>query len=136
MAMKNEKQEGEEKGRKRWQRLGPNAYVGWRTELLAHLKDSLEGNEITELRTRLLLAIVSRLPLNPRSGLEGHSKQIAEKLADYLKNFLSSYLTAQISFSDAQILLELPCERCNEEENISEDEKDDNKFCKRRQRNV
>ncbi|VDK63343.1 unnamed protein product [Onchocerca ochengi] len=135
MAMKNEKK-GEEKGRQRWQQLGPNAYVGWRTELLAYLKESLKGNEITETRTRLLLAMVARLPLNPRNGLEGHSKQIAEKLADYLGNFPSSYLSTQISFSDAQLLLQLPCERCDEDKNIREDEKDDNKFCKRRQRNV
>lgn len=65
--MKNEKK-GEEKGRQRWQQLGPNAYVGWRTELLAYLKESLKGNEITETRTRLLLAMVARLPLNPRNG--------------------------------------------------------------------
>ncbi|EJW85656.1 hypothetical protein WUBG_03434, partial [Wuchereria bancrofti] len=67
--------------------------------------------------------------------LEGHSKEIAAKLADYLGKFPSSFLFAEISFCDAQLLLNLQCERCNEEENINENEKDD-KFCKRKQRSL
>ncbi|EFO25506.1 hypothetical protein LOAG_02981 [Loa loa] len=134
MAMGNKEREGKGKDCRRLQQLGPNAYVGWRTGLLAYLRDSLEGNEVVEHRTSLLLAVVARLPLSPRCGLEGHSKQITTKLADYLGNFPSSCLSTEISFSDAQLLLDLQCKRCNEE-NINENEKND-KFCKRRRRNV
>lgn len=65
MATKNKKQE---KGCEQWQQLGLNAYVGWRTSLLAYLRDSLEGSETIAPRTSLLLAIVARLPLNPHCG--------------------------------------------------------------------
>ncbi|KAM3728768.1 Lysosomal-trafficking regulator [Dirofilaria immitis] len=136
MAMRNEKREGEEKRCKKWQQLDPNAYVGWRTELLAYLKDSLDGNEIADSRTRLLLAIVARLPLNPRCGLEQHCKRIVEKLTDYLGEFSSTYLSNELSFSDAQTLSDLQCKRCNEGENINENEKNDNKSCKRKQRKI
>lgn len=67
MATENKKR-GEEKVCERWRQLGFNAYIGWRTTLLAHLKDSLEGNETVEPRTSLLLAIVAHLPLNPHCG--------------------------------------------------------------------
>ncbi|CAG9531538.1 unnamed protein product [Cercopithifilaria johnstoni] len=135
MATRNKKQGGEGKHCERWQQLGLNAYVGWRTSLLAYLRDSLEVNETVESRTALLLAIVARLPLNPCCGLEGHSKQIAAKLGSYLGNFPSSCLSAEISYSDALLLSDLQCERCNEQENIKENEKGDSKFCKRKQRN-
>ncbi|VBB25785.1 unnamed protein product [Acanthocheilonema viteae] len=135
MATRNKKQ-GEGKGCERWRQLGVNAYVGWRTGLLACLRDSLEGNEVNKPRTSLLLAIVARLPLNPHCGLEGHSKQIAAKLAGYLGNFPLSCLSAEISFSDAQLLSDLQCERCDEEENINENEQGGRKFCKRKRRNI
>uniref|UniRef100_A0A0R3RRK8 Putative neurobeachin homolog n=1 Tax=Elaeophora elaphi TaxID=1147741 RepID=A0A0R3RRK8_9BILA len=136
MATRNKKREQREgKSCKRWQQLGLNAYVGWRTSLLACLRDSLEENEAIDSRTSLLLAIVARLPLNPQCGLEGCSKQITAKLADYLGNFPSSRLFAEISSSDAQLLLSLQCERCDKE-NIIENEEDDGKFCKRKGRYV
>ncbi|MCP9257414.1 Lyst protein [Dirofilaria immitis] len=98
--------------------------------------DSLDGNEIADSRTRLLLAIVARLPLNPRCGLEQHCKRIVEKLTDYLGEFSSTYLSNELSFSDAQTLSDLQCKRCNEGENINENEKNDNKSCKRKQRKI
>lgn len=69
MATRNRKRkDGEEKDCKQCQQLGPNAYIGWRTGLLTCLRDSLERNEVIESRTSILLAIVARLPLNPRCG--------------------------------------------------------------------
>lgn len=70
------------------------------------------------------------------AGLEGHSKQIASKLAEYVGNFPLSSLCAEISFSDALLLSNLQCERCNEEGNNNENEKDGSKFCKRKRQNV
>ncbi|VDK72163.1 unnamed protein product [Litomosoides sigmodontis] len=136
MAAENKKQGGEEKGCERWQQLGLNAYAGWRMTLLAHLRDSLErSDETVGSRTSLLLAIVAHLPLNPHCGLEGHSEQIAAKLATYLGNFPSSCLSTEISVSDALSLSNLRCERCNEEENM-ESEEESSKFSERKQRNI
>uniref|UniRef100_A0A1I8ESI0 Uncharacterized protein n=1 Tax=Wuchereria bancrofti TaxID=6293 RepID=A0A1I8ESI0_WUCBA len=67
--------------------------------------------------------------------LEGHGKEIAAK-SNWLIIWGNSHrLFAEISFCDAQLLSNLQCDRCNEEENINENEKDD-KFCKRKQRSL
>ncbi|VDN01686.1 unnamed protein product [Thelazia callipaeda] len=106
-------------------------YLGWRRPLLEYLKNSLEEVTRVDSRTALLLAIVARLPLNPRSGVQEHCKKIAAVLGNDLLNVPWSCLYSEISSSDEKLLSELQCSRCKEiEEEYEEDEKS-RRICKK-----